>query len=181
MRFFSSARHIFTGLLLYSVSERVSNSSDKTNPVDSLISEHNTWEKRTVSRTKRMGQKDLLLGFRVDFWPWGRDDRESTVGHFSRFKFHCNSLKAWRQLIRAIDEASGGCISYRADSVSMTSALPQCFSLQNKTKYHCSVESLRRHVRREVTVLNHQNPVLRIQLDMVHQVRAKSYMSFSVV
>ncbi len=55
-----------------------------------------------------MGQKDLLLGFRVDIWPWGRYDQESTVGHFSHFRFQCNSLKAWRQLIRAIDEASAG-------------------------------------------------------------------------
>lgn len=123
-----SEQHIYTGLISYCL---LSNSSDKTNPSDSLISEHNTWEKRTVSGTKPMGQKDLLLGFRVDIWPWGRYDQESTVGHFSRFRFQCNSLKAWRQLIRAIDEASAGCISYRSDSVSMTSALPQCFSLQN--------------------------------------------------
>lgn len=36
-------------------------------------------------------------------------------------------------------------------------------------------------VTREGTVLIRQNPVLRIQLDVVHQARVKSYMSFPVV
>ncbi len=107
--------HLHRFSLVQWVRKSPSNSSDKTNPSDSLISEHNTWDKRTVSGTKRMRQKDELLGFRVDIWPWGRYDRESTVGHFSRFRFQCNSLKARRQLIRAIEEASGGCISYRSD------------------------------------------------------------------
>lgn len=81
------AAHLHRFAFLLWVRKSLSNSSDKTNPSDSLIREHNTWEKRTVSGTKWMGQKDLLLGFVVEIWPWGRDDQESTVGHFSRFRF----------------------------------------------------------------------------------------------